>query len=106
MDEDRNVEIGHQFEEWPRNFRVWILALVTGIDDDGAGVVIFDGAFEFFEEFVTPARDAGRHRDELVGMLVATVCKITIGTLDRSNRFLHGLHMPDVMHRIADDGAV
>ena len=38
MDEDRDVQIGHQFEERLRRVFVRIMTLVTRIDDDGPGI--------------------------------------------------------------------
>ena len=50
MDENRDIEIAHQLEERSCRVLVWIVAVMAGIDDDGARVILLYGALQFFAE--------------------------------------------------------
>ena len=106
MDEDRNIEIGHQLEERFRGVLVRIVAVMAGIDDDGARVVLLHGALQFFQEFIATVGHAGRHGDELVRVQVAALGKMPVRALDGGDHVFHRLHVPDVVHGVADHGAV
>src|SRR5215471_8719471 len=106
MNKHRNVEFGYELPERTRSILVWIMAMMTGIDDDSASIVLFHGAFQLPQAFITAARNAGRHGDELVRMLIAALCKIPVRAFQGSGHFLPGFAETNIVHRIADHGPV
>src|SRR5260370_30799046 len=106
MNKDRNVEISDELPERTRSILVGVMPMMTGIDDDGAGIVLFHGAFQLPQAFITAARNAGRHSDELVGMPIAALCKIPVRAFQGGGHFFPGLAETNVVHRIADHGPV
>ena len=106
MDENRNVEIGRQPEERLGLVGIRIVALMARIDDDGAAIVLLHRAFQLAQAFVAAAGNAGRHRDELVGVLVPAFGEIPVGILEPGDGLRHGLAKPQEMTGIADHGPV
>src|ERR1700692_2273053 len=79
---------------------------MAGIDDDGAGVILLPGGFQFLQELVAAVGNAGRHGDELVRVQVAALGQMPVRALDGGDDVFGRLHVADVMHGIADYGAV
>src|SRR5580700_2672324 len=106
MDEDRNIQIGHQLEERFRRILVRIVAVMAGIDDDSAGVILLNGALQLFHKLVAAVGHAGRHGDELVRVLVPAPGEMPVRAFDGGDDVFRRLHVPDVMHRVANHSAV
>src|ERR1700730_10165222 len=104
MDKNWNVEVRHQLEEGPGLVGIRIATLMARIDDDGAAIVALHRAFELAQAFIATARNAGRHRYQLVGVQIPAFGEITVGAFEPRDGLVHRFAEPQEMPGVADDG--